>query len=88
MIKYAGIYWNKVSRKYMPIFIEIAPRIFKILRFELNIPYNENHKFTIFQTNQYGERKRIIRCYPFNYITFHFKSTLKSIRILQNIFEK
>ena len=34
--------------EYMPIFIEIAPRTFKISRFESNIPKNENHKFTIF----------------------------------------
>ena len=42
-------------------------------------------KITIFQTNQYGEKKKNKRCYPFNYITFHFKSTRKSICILQNI---
>ena len=33
--------------------------------------------------------KKNKRCYPFNYITFHFKSTRKSVLILQNnIFEK
>ena len=63
---------------------------FKILRFESNIPENENYKFTIFQINQYGERKKNKRCYPFNYITFRVKSTrYLPIRILQkNIFEK
>ena len=35
---------SKVSRQYMPIFIEIAPRAFKISRFESNIPEKENHK--------------------------------------------
>ena len=70
-------------------FIEITPRIFKISRFESNIPENENHKFTIFQTNQYGEREKNKRCYQFNYVIFHFKSTRKSVRSLQNnIFEK
>ena len=29
----------------------------KISRIESNFPENENHKVTIFQTNQYGERK-------------------------------
>ena len=64
-------------------------RTLKILRFESNTPENENHQFTIFQTNQHGERKTNERCYPFNYIIFHFKTTRKSIRIRQNnIFEK
>ena len=73
----------------MPIFIEIAPRTFKISRFESNNPENEKSQIQHFQTNQYGERKKNKRCYPFNFIIFHFKSTRKSIRILQNkIFEK
>ena len=78
----------------MPIFIEIGPRTCKLSRFESNIPENESHKFTIFQTNQNGERKKntisILLMYiaTFNYKTFHFKSTRKSSRILQNnIFE-
>ena len=70
-----GICCNKVYRQCMPIFIEITLRIFKISRFESNFPENENHKFTIFQTNQYGEREKNKRCYRLNYITSHFKST-------------
>ena len=82
--KYVGICWNKVSRQYMPIFIEIASRTFKILRFESNIPENENHKRRHF-SNREKRMKAVI-----NLITpFHFKSTRKSVRILQNnIFEK
>ena len=68
------ICWNKVYRQYMPIFSEIAPRTFKISRFESKNSENENHKFTIFQTNQYGKTKKNKRSYPFDYITFHFKT--------------
>ena len=53
--KYSGISSNNVSRQYMPIFIEIGPRTFKISRFESNIPENESHKFTIF-SNKWKEK--------------------------------
>ena len=66
--KYAGKSLNKVSRQYMPIFIEIVPITCKISRFESNFPEIENHKFTIFQTNQYGERIKDV----IHLITYHF----------------
>ena len=39
-------------------------RKFKILKFELKTSKNESRKFTIFQTNQYGNRKTICQCFP------------------------
>ena len=52
----------------MPIFIEIAQRTCKISRFESNFPEIENHKFTIFQTNQYIERIKDV----IHFIALHF----------------
>ena len=55
----------------MPIFSEIAPITFKTSRFESKISENENHKFTIFQTNQYGKREKRIKDL-IHLITLHF----------------
>ena len=40
----------------MAIFSENGLRVFKIFKFELKTSKNENRKFTIFQTNQYGKQ--------------------------------
>ena len=53
------IFLNTLEQCYPVIndyFRDILLRTFKIWKFELKTSKNESHKFTIFQTNQYGKQ--------------------------------